>query len=553
MQATHETYADPSSSTSNFKKGLQHEDMKGAQFVVQSNLKIMSRSIAALSKISEDVLIEVSDTGLYFKIVNRSKFCVFRFAPEFFNSCDVSMINNRTVNICRLSMKSAQRIFKGVSFGEKNFVGCEFRIDPRAEKLMIKLQMNYDIEKTIHAKLREMGTVLHKPTYDRSLCRNTTIVPAITLIPILAQMKADIEVTMIVNQDGLTIRNYHSSDGITMFNMSEQKGCKKVKTETTITINKLTRHKVQMAVEFSFSLKEFLSIVTFADQQGSEVSLYYDLPGKPLILSIEDHPNFDVELALATMGNDDEIDLDGGIIKETLLRDEMARAMQSPETSTKRKSSKNSVPTPELEISSSGSRSKRGPIPQSQEEHPNTQSERSKNRFMASRVQENTTMPLADQSWRDHEIVIDEPRREPVAETQQMDPMNVQEFIHDELMDYDPPQQMIMEDDAPMQQAMQDIVTGRINSKSSAQQEEFLDETVVEYQNDIIMVEDNLQQEDVFQDPLPKRMRTDQNGNKKIRRILMGTGQKELMKMSQQFDGVLLAEDTQTSHESRSR
>lgn len=33
-----------------------------------------------------------------------------------------------------------------------------------------------------------------------------------------------------------------------------------------------------------------------------------------MILSIEAHANFDIELALATTGNDDEVDLDGGII-----------------------------------------------------------------------------------------------------------------------------------------------------------------------------------------------------------------------------------------------
>ena len=87
-----------------------------------------------------------------------------------------------------------------MAFGEKNFVGCEFRIDPRAERMMVKLQMNYgenrsllhsfrstllteslnknysDIDRIIHANLREMGSILHKPTYDRSTCRNTTVV-----------------------------------------------------------------------------------------------------------------------------------------------------------------------------------------------------------------------------------------------------------------------------------------------------------------------------------------------------------------------------------------
>lgn len=240
MQAIHENYTDnPSSSIT---RERQHEDMKGAQFVVQSNLKsdffwvlaglfiYFSFSYVKIHRSAEQNLWRRVNWGfrrrgeskvkfrlknyffvffqLFFKTVNRSKFCVFRFAPEFFNACDVSMINKKAVNICRLSMKvgrnlrnfgknliffqSAQRIFKGVAFGEKNFVGCEFRIDPKAERMMVKLQMNYgkkiscrifeklaefsDIERTIHAKLREMGSMLHKPTYNRSGCRNITVV-----------------------------------------------------------------------------------------------------------------------------------------------------------------------------------------------------------------------------------------------------------------------------------------------------------------------------------------------------------------------------------------
>uniref|UniRef100_A0A1I7TMA1 Cell cycle checkpoint control protein n=1 Tax=Caenorhabditis tropicalis TaxID=1561998 RepID=A0A1I7TMA1_9PELO len=548
MQAIHETYADPSTSTSNFKKGIQYEDMKGAQFYVQSNLKIMSRSIAALSKISEDVLIEVSDSGLFFKVVNRSKFCVFRFAPEFFNSCDLSLINSKAVNICRISMKSAQRIFKGVAFSEKNFVGCEFRIDPRAEKLMVKFQMNYDIERTINAKLREMGSVLHKPTYDRAKCRNTTVVFASTLIPILAQLKSDIEVTMKVSSDGLTIRNFHSADGITMFNMSDQRGGKKVKTETTITVDKLSRHKVQMAVEFSFYLKEFLSIVTFADQLGSEVCLYYDLPGKPLILSIEAHPNFDIELALATMGNEDEIDLDGGIIEETLLRQEMTKATQSIETCSHSSSQKKST-IPEFDISSSGTRSKRGPILQSRDEHPNTQSEHSRNKFISSRVQEKTTLPLADRSWRDNEIVINNEPQERTPDTEPIEHMEVQEYIPYETMNAVEQQTIAMEEDVPVQKAMQNVnIEERISNPPGRQNEKSVSASrnMWEQVEESPMEENQEKSYQEFDAPDPKRIRVEENRNKKIRRILMGTGRKELMRMSQQFNSRPLTTDTQS-------
>ncbi|PIC42593.1 hypothetical protein B9Z55_009622 [Caenorhabditis nigoni] len=549
MQATHDTYADPSSSTSTLKKGVQHEDMKGAQFVVQSNLKIMSRCIAALSKISEDVLIEVSDTGLYFKIVNRSKFCVFRFAPEFFNSCDVSMINNKNINICRLSMKSAQRIFKGVAVGEKTFVGCEFRIDPKGEKMMVKLQMNYDIDRTIHAKLREMGSILHKPTYDRAICRNTTVVFASTLLPILAQMKTDLEVTMKVNEEGLTIRNYHSMDGVSMFNMADQRGGgKKVKTETTITIDKLTRHKVRIPAEFSFSLREFMSIVTFADQLGSEVCLYYDLPGRPLILSIEAHPNFDIELALATMGNDDEIDLDGGIVKETMIHHETTINGQSSETISAKKSRKTSN-VDDFDITSS---SKRGPVPNSELHQSQSQSlsQPSKNKFIAATVHEKTTQPVTDHSWRDHEIIDGEQQREATPETQPEVEMIVAPMETDpDIMEVEEPIQRRTpaEKEFSMHQAMQDInISPRNNSPQYIEPEEFPNPTPQENEREATVAD--IPEEDqngIFKVPEVKRMRVNDGRSVSTRRILMGTEKKQLMRMSQQFNGTPLMQDSQ--------
>ncbi|UMM22636.1 hypothetical protein L5515_003759 [Caenorhabditis briggsae] len=550
MQATHDTYADPSSSTSTLKKGVQHEDMKGAQFVVQSNLKIMSRCISALSKISEDVLIEVSDTGLYFKIVNRSKFCVFRFAPEFFNSCDVSMINNKKINICRLSMKSAQRIFKGVAVGEKTFVGCEFRIDPRGEKMMVKLQMNYDIDRTIHAKLREMGSILHKPTYDRAICRNTTVVFASTLLPILAQMKTDLEVTMKVNEEGLTIRNYHSMDGVSMFNMADQRGGgKKVKTETTITIDKLTRHKVRIPAEFSFSLREFMSIVTFADQLGSEVCLYYDLPGRPLILSIEAHPNFDIELALATMGNDDEIDLDGGIVKETMIHHETTINGQSSETISAKKSKKASN-LDDFNITSSSS--KRGPVPNSEVHQSQSQShsQPSKNKFIAATVHEKTTQPVTDHSWRDHEIIDGEHQRVATPETQPEVEMIAPMETDPDIMEVDEPihRRTPAEKEFSMHQAMQDInISARINSPQYLEPEEFPN-PIPQEENEREPIVADIPEEDqnrIFKVPEVKRMRVDDGRSVSIRRILMGTEKKQLMRMSQQFNGTPLMQDSQ--------
>ncbi|CAB3402069.1 unnamed protein product [Caenorhabditis bovis] len=318
MQAALNVTDNPSSSSENHQRN--RVDFKGAQFVLQSNLKILAKAISALGKMAEDVYLEVTDGGLMLKVLNRSKsaYCVFRFAPEFFNDCDLSLINPSAVNVCRMSMKAAQSMFKGIHLNDKNFLACEFRVDPKSDTMGVQLGLSYDITRTINIKLLEFSGDLVRPKYDRNQYRNCTVLFASILTPILNQLRNEGEVTLFCEKEYLQLKNFQTSgsENLTRMNITEMRNPKRIRTETKISVEKLSRHNITFSTEISFSLKEFSAVVIFAEYLASEVCLYYDTPGKPLIIAVESSTSFDVELQLATSCPDDDFDVDGGIFGE---------------------------------------------------------------------------------------------------------------------------------------------------------------------------------------------------------------------------------------------
>ncbi|CAD6195944.1 unnamed protein product [Caenorhabditis auriculariae] len=284
-------------------------DIKGAEFVIHSNLRVFWRSICALSKIAEDLYLETSDEGLSIKSFNRSQtaHAVFRFSPDFFSESDTSLVRNET-QVCRISMKSALMMLKGVNYTDKNFTACKMNIDPNSDFLLVSILMSYDISRVLNIKLLECPSRTPQPPVSKDNMRNVTVVAAEIIAPILQQIRSDSEeLTIVANKDLFQFKNYQSNDA-TMghYTLTDTRSSKRfVKTEASINVEKFLRHDVSLSTELCLGLREFSAIVMFADQHMSVLSLYYDHPGKPIIVSIESHTNFTADFILGTT-NDDE-------------------------------------------------------------------------------------------------------------------------------------------------------------------------------------------------------------------------------------------------------
>lgn len=325
---------------------------EGARFQLHSNFKVFSRAIQSLSRISEDVLFEAGEDGLALKTINRSKsaYGVFRFMPAFFAECDLGE-SQKERNVCRLSMKAALELSKGVRYNDGNFVSCAFHVDSKSDTMNWKLEFHYGIYRQLVIKLLEPPRQSFKPRTDKDSYQNVTVACPTMLSQILDQMKGNTELNMSVDENEIKFKNFEIDESGVMRNLQTTfLGATNVKvhkkmTEAHIGRDKFEKHIVKRQTDLVFSIKEFMAFVSFAEYLGTDVSLYYDLPGRPIYVCIEGHTSFNADLMLATVSNDPEEDIDGGldmtmeveIVDEHAPRRRKNQAGESPVVVKKRK------------------------------------------------------------------------------------------------------------------------------------------------------------------------------------------------------------------------
>lgn len=76
------------------------------------------------------------------------------------------------------------------------------------------------------------------------------------------------------------------------------------KTEAKIAHTLLEELVVAKPGEVTLSLKEFRSIVAFADACNMNISLHYDQPGRPVVVAVEKNIDYLAEFTLATAESD---------------------------------------------------------------------------------------------------------------------------------------------------------------------------------------------------------------------------------------------------------
>ncbi|VDO62613.1 unnamed protein product [Heligmosomoides polygyrus] len=204
----------------------------------------------------------------------RSAYGVFLLADDFFSDFDTKCLASEASKDCRLSMRTALSIFKSAYFVEKNLVSCTLTVDYLGRELHIDFQQTCDVTRSFDVAVMEK----HKPfTSDvkKSDLRNAVTVNASEIAAFLNEMHSGYEELMMSAQaDKFVFKNF-----------------------------------LQLAVgDLNASL--FQAILTFARQHACDVNLYFDKPGRPLIVAVESDAGYSAEFVIATMDGDEESDED---------------------------------------------------------------------------------------------------------------------------------------------------------------------------------------------------------------------------------------------------
>uniref|UniRef100_A0A915PIG0 Cell cycle checkpoint control protein RAD9A n=1 Tax=Setaria digitata TaxID=48799 RepID=A0A915PIG0_9BILA len=268
----------------------------GASFT----LHVFARAILALNRVGNELYMEPSNFGLALRSLSCSKsaFGTFMFSKSFFSECDVVRLDPNAHNVCRIPMKCALSAFKCVKNSEKAVLSCQLYLNPRADTMLIQLKHTYDVMRYHKIPFFECTTKF-RTVVDKAKLINCFVIQARLLLELFNRMHHNTDEILIdAKVEEISFRNYITH---------EQDRDMVMKTEGKIPIAEFQRYRVQRPAEITVNLKELRAIVNFADVHQSSVSIYFDQPGTPIVIALEDDINYSAEVILATAVEDTEI------------------------------------------------------------------------------------------------------------------------------------------------------------------------------------------------------------------------------------------------------
>ncbi|CAG9534597.1 unnamed protein product [Cercopithifilaria johnstoni] len=269
----------------------------GASFTLHGNFKIFARAILALNRVGNELYMEPSDFGLVLRSLSCSKsaFGSFMFSKSFFSECDVLRLDSNAYNVCRIPMKCALSAFKCVKNSEKAVLSCQLYLNPRADTMLIQLTHTYDVMRNHKIPFFEC-TTMFRTVVDKANLNNCFVIQARFLLDMFNRMHHSTdEISIDAKIEEISFRNYITH---------EQDRDMVMKTEGKIPISEFQKYSIQRPAEITVNLKELKAIVNFADVHQSPVSIYFDQPGTPIVIALEDDVNYTAEVILATAVDD---------------------------------------------------------------------------------------------------------------------------------------------------------------------------------------------------------------------------------------------------------
>ncbi|XP_036907977.1 cell cycle checkpoint control protein RAD9B [Sturnira hondurensis] len=251
-----------------------------------SQVKVFGKAIQALSRISDELWLDPSEKGLALRSVNscRSAYGCVLFSPVFFQSYQwsaaVEMKDRNTVSNlnCKLGMKSLLPIFRCPNSLERNVEMC--KIFTRSDKCKVVIQFfcRYGIKRTHNVCFQESQPL--QVIFEKSTCTNVLVIqPRVLAEAVVFFSSSQEEVTLAVTPLEVCIKS--SSEESVDLNNS-------VHSEMFVGPAEFDFFQIGIDTEITFCFKELKGILVFSEATRAPISIYFDFPGKPVALSIDD-------------------------------------------------------------------------------------------------------------------------------------------------------------------------------------------------------------------------------------------------------------------------
>ncbi|KAM9834724.1 cell cycle checkpoint control protein RAD9A isoform X1 [Syngnathus typhle] len=246
--------------------------------VTSGNVKVLAKAIHSLSRIGEELYVEPQkDNGLALRSVNssRSAYGCFLLSPLFFSRY---IVPNGHAFRCRMLIKSVQAVFRSMASLEKTVEKCHIHLDEQKDRLIFTLHCKYGLLKTYNLSFQDSESL--QAVFDKDSCRNVLRAIPRLLLDTVAHFSPSLEeVTLSVSDERMWLRNHVDEE------LAQSKA---MLTELCLASDEFEHFAAQAHISITFCLKELRGLLFFAENTGFPISMYFDEPGSPLVLSVSD-------------------------------------------------------------------------------------------------------------------------------------------------------------------------------------------------------------------------------------------------------------------------
>uniref|UniRef100_A0A3P8ZAP9 Cell cycle checkpoint control protein n=1 Tax=Esox lucius TaxID=8010 RepID=A0A3P8ZAP9_ESOLU len=262
--------------------------------VTGGNVKVLAKAIHSLSRIGDELYLEPEDDGLALRSVNssRSAYACFLFSPLFFSRYVVCIPLVSCV-LTPVLLQCVQAVFRSLSSLDKTVEKCHIELVGEKSRLTFTLHCKHGLMKTHNLSFQDSESL--QAVFDKDSCSNVLRAqPRLLVDTVLHFPPALEEVSLSVSGERVLFRNYVEE---------EPERAKAMLTELSLSSDEFEHFAVGAESSITFCLKELRGLLVFAESTGLPVSVHFDLPGSPVVLSVTDSV-LEVNFVLATLSDD---------------------------------------------------------------------------------------------------------------------------------------------------------------------------------------------------------------------------------------------------------
>ncbi|ERE80986.1 cell cycle checkpoint control protein RAD9A [Cricetulus griseus] len=236
--------------------------------ITGGNVKVLGKAVHSLSRIGDELYLEPLKDG-------------YQAASP-----------GQDLLRCKILMKSFLSVFRSLAMVEKTVEKCCISLSSSNSHLVVQLHCKYGVKKTHNLSFQDCESL--QAVFNPALCPHLLRAPARVLAEaVLSFPPALTEVTLGIGHGRRVILRSYQEEEADSTN-------KAMVTETSIGEEDFQQLHAPEGIAVTFCLKEFRGLLSFAESANLPLTVHFDVPGRPVIFTIEDSL-LDSHFVLATL------------------------------------------------------------------------------------------------------------------------------------------------------------------------------------------------------------------------------------------------------------